>query len=422
MEFKKENCEELIDELELWRQALDGSGVGVWTYNVKTGESKRSDTFYKLIGYKDLENTFQAMQEITHPDDEQIVSQIKMRYAAGLIEEHSIDYRLLCADGKYRWFNDRGRLVRFGETRLEANIVGTITDITSRIATLNKLRLREQEFKALVENSPDIFARVNRNRELLYINRIVEKYFRDRSEKLLGRELASMMPPDANVGEYYSQIAKAFEQGCKTEAEFSYVDFDGSTKKFEARITPEFDHNGIVSSVLISARDVSNARELEDMLRRSESRMKALLDNIPHIAWLKDAGSRFLYVNKSFLDYQNKLAEDVIGKNDYEVWSEEEGYKYIAEDVEVMKTGKPLIMEEKIFVKGKEHWHEIIKSPVFDCNGKVIGTTGLSIDITKHKETQKKMRDLYKELEKRCSESRGLFGETKLHSEGEDDG
>lgn len=139
-----------------------------------------------------------------------------------------------------------------------------------------------------------------------------------------------------------------------------------------------------------------------EQLRNIELQQKAILDNIPDMAWLKDSQSRFIMVNDRFARSCGFKPEEVIGKTDLELWPRDLAESYRADDQEVMKSKKRKCVEERFSDnEGKMQWIETIKTPIFDDQGKVIGTTGIARDITLRKKEDEKVRDIRAELELR---------------------
>lgn len=120
----------------------------------------------------------------------------------------------------------------------------------------------------------------------------------------------------------------------------------------------------------------------------SKTHLLAILDNMPFMAWYKDINGIFIAVNQPFADGCGKTKEEIIGKTDFEVWPYELALKYLNDDLDVITTQKKKSIEEEIDdIKGGT-WFETFKSPVFDDNGKVIGTIGMAKDISIRKQIQ----------------------------------
>ncbi len=118
-------------------------------------------------------------------------------------------------------------------------------------------------------------------------------------------------------------------------------------------------------------------------LRKSDVSMRAILDNAPYMAWLKDAEGRYIRVNKTYVDYvKPQDNQQIIGKTDFDLWSKERAERYRAVDAEVMSLRQPKRIEETLLKGEKKYWLETIETPVIDENGVVLGTTGFVRDIT----------------------------------------
>ena len=141
-----------------------------------------------------------------------------------------------------------------------------------------------------------------------------------------------------------------------------------------------------------------NLKITSEQLKLKETQQRALLDNIPDIAWLKNRESLYIAANEPFL--MTCGVKDVINKNDYDIWPSHMAEKYIKDDREIMSSGIRKIMEEPIVDKTKKmEWVETIKSPIFDDKGYVIGIAGISRDITLRKEAQDLLIRSKEELE-----------------------
>ena len=115
--------------------------------------------------------------------------------------------------------------------------------------------------------------------------------------------------------------------------------------------------------------------------------LETLIDNIPDHIYIKDRKNRFIMVNKAMADLFGKKPKDFIGKTDYDFAIKETAKESFKDDTNVIKSGKPIIDKtEKVMHLGKESWVSSSKIPWYDKSGKIMGTMGISRDITKSKE------------------------------------
>jgi hypothetical protein len=132
----------------------------------------------------------------------------------------------------------------------------------------------------------------------------------------------------------------------------------------------------------------SNSVVAAGMVTRQDTQQqqRALLDNIPDMAWLKDRECRYLAVNTAYLEILHIPEQAVLGKRPDEIWPAEIAEVYLRTDRAVLKSGRRRRYEEtRPDASGTPRWFETIKSPIRDKAGRIIGTVGISRDISERK-------------------------------------
>lgn len=142
--------------------------------------------------------------------------------------------------------------------------------------------------------------------------------------------------------------------------------------------------NTIVDQIAIA---LHQAR-LYDALTQTTANQNAILNNMPFMAWLKDNKSRLLAVNEAFAKMCGTKVENIIGKTDFDFFPQDQAELYVEEDRLVIEARHTVPSEELITGPEGAKWHETFKSPVFDNKGNVVGTVGLSRDMTERKESE----------------------------------
>ena len=129
--------------------------------------------------------------------------------------------------------------------------------------------------------------------------------------------------------------------------------------------------------------------------RDTQQQQRALLDNIPDMAWLKDRDCRYLAVNTAYLKILGIPEKAVLGKTPDEIWPPEIAEVYLRTDRRVLKSGRRWRYEEtRPDSAGNPRWFETIKSPIRDDAGHIIGTVGISRDISERKAAEDELISL----------------------------
>jgi len=118
--------------------------------------------------------------------------------------------------------------------------------------------------------------------------------------------------------------------------------------------------------------------------------LQNLMQNMTDNIYFKDSKSRFIMVNKSFCDLVGMARDDIIGKSDFTLFAEAHARQAYEDEQRIIQTGEPLvdIEEEETWPDGRITWASTIKMPLKDPDGEIVGTFGISRDITDHKEAE----------------------------------
>ena len=144
--------------------------------------------------------------------------------------------------------------------------------------------------------------------------------------------------------------------------------------------------------VLAVVRDITKRKRAETELAESRRLLKAILDNIPDPAWLKDTQGRFLACNEPLAQLYGRKIEEILGKTVFDTIPSK-AERITREDQEVIATGKPIRAEYPTTdALGQTRWFDSIKSPVFNQRGEVTGTVGIARETTERRQTDEALR------------------------------
>ncbi|MGB7749689.1 MAG: PAS domain S-box protein [Verrucomicrobiia bacterium] len=288
-------------------------------------------------------------------------------------------------DGKHIWLRTSKVPLRDINNHI-VGILGTYEDITERKRAQEALIVSESRYRRLFEAARDGILILDAGTgKVVDVNPFLVEMLGFSHQEFLGKTIWEL-------GFFKDVIANQakFEELQRKE----YIRYEDLPLKTSAgrRINVEFvsnvypvDHRKVIQC---NIRDITERRRVEEALRHEQILMAALMENIPDGIYFKDPASRFLRVNHA---QSRKLGRgdpaQLIGKSDADFFSGEHARQALADEQEIIRTGQPLLNaeEKETWPDGTVTWVVTTKLPLRDAAGRIIGTCGISRDITERK-------------------------------------
>ena len=257
-------------------------------------------------------------------------------------------------------------------------------------------RASETRFRSLLESAPDAMVIANEQGETVLVNAQTEQMFGYQRDELLGRKVAVLIPQGLG-GRDPAHPGQDEEQ--PQEKTWFGRHKDGHEFPVEIRQSPlETDEGMLVSSAI---RDITERKRSEAALETERDLLRALMDNVPDQIYFKDRESRFLRNNRAHLARFGLTGQaQALGKTDFDFFPQQHAEEARQDELRVMETEQMLGTEQRVaWPDGKVEWELTSKMPLRDASGEIIGTFGITHDITSRKRAEDDLKSLSDRLQ-----------------------
>ncbi len=279
---------------------------------------------------------------------------------------------------------------------LNAEIENRVADRTAELtAAHQKLQASEQLMRAILESEPECVKLVAADGTVLDMNPAgLAAVEADHREQIIGQSIYGLLVPEHR--ELFRAMNEAVFQGEAKTAGFEIIGLKGTRRTMETHACPLRDAEGRIFAQLAITRDVSERKQTEAELSHQRHLLQSLMDHSPDHVYFKDAQSRFINCSESLgarLGLNSRA--DAIGKSDFDFFNEEHARLAFEDEQEIIRTGRPVLnkIEKEFWISsGKTTWSLTNKMPLRNPAGKIIGTFGISKDITEQQNKEEELR------------------------------
>ena len=348
--------------------------------------------------------------DAVHPDDRARVQQ----QFADFLAEHEKHEESGCLNREFRVMDARqqthvvrdqvhcsrsaeGSLVVVGMTHMQKSQGGLESSFDTA------LRDAEAVYHSLVESLPLSVLRKDSRGRIQYANAQACNQLGFPVAELIGKTDFDLFPADL-AKKYMTDDRRVMRSGeLYHNVERHQL---GNEKTIHAEVwkAPVHSAAGEVVGIQVMFWDVSDQKDAEHQIEFEKFLLATLLETVPDSVYFKDSESRFIRLSQSCAN-KFGLADprEGLGKSDADFFSLEHSRKALADERRIMETGQAILadIEHETFDDGSETWCSTTKVPLKDKKGKVIGTFGISRDVTRQKQAEQRLareRDLLKTI------------------------
>jgi PAS domain S-box-containing protein len=266
-----------------------------------------------------------------------------------------------------------------------------VITIADRKKEEEKVRKSEEKFRKASMSSPDLIS-ISRLTDgmMMSVNEAFCKILGYSEEEVIGKTSFELnLWVDQEIRK--KVVTELHERGRVDNFEIIILKKDGS--KIDGLFAASLIEIGGVTHILNVTKDISLRKRVEEKLAHEQFLVNAMMDNLPDHIYFKDLESRFIRVNNAqarFLGLDHP--DQAIGKTDFDFFTEEHARMAFEDEKAIIKTGHPLAKEERLAHPDRpDTWVYATKLPLLNNEGNIIGTFGISRDITEQKKAEEQI-------------------------------
>lgn len=383
-----------------WKFALEGTGDGMWDWDIINNTVYFSKQWKEMLGYKEHEilNSIEEWEKRVHPDDLKKAYLDLENHINGLTPIYKNEHRLLCKDGTYKWISDKGKIYEYTEDGRPSRFIGTKCDINQRKIAELELFNNKQIIESLFTNLPGIAYRCYPDNDftVIFISKQVKNITGYNDTDFVQnkiRSFSSIIHPDdlANVQDL---VTSSLESNKTFEIEYRIIHASGKIIWVRERGNGIYNYEGELKFLDGIILDITERKKVKDDLYRTKE-MLIQAGRLAKVGWWE------------FDILSNQVIWSEITKDIHEVPSDytptfdstmamykdsEEKENILKHIDQAIKFGKPWECELQIITsKGKEKWVSVIGNTEI-VDGKCIRLYGSLQDIDEIKKNNQKLK------------------------------
>jgi two-component system cell cycle sensor histidine kinase/response regulator CckA len=305
---------ELRESEERFRSTFEDAAIGMALQDLAGRYLRVNNAFCRMVGYTEAELLAMSWQTLTHPSD--IEYQMEQQLLRGDVRALPVEKRYLHRDGHVIWASVSTALVRDPEGRPVHYIVQA-QDISARRQAEVTLRESEERYRLLAEHVTDVIFVLDRHLHLTYVSPSVSRLRGYTVQEVLDQAFGERLTP-ASLTVAMAALREELEIEQRPDRDpfrtrtldLELPRKDGSTVWVEMQVSLLRDSEGRLTGFIGVARDITQRRRAEEILRLQA----AALDATANAIVITDREGVIRWVNPAFTAMTGYRAEEVVGQ------------------------------------------------------------------------------------------------------------
>lgn len=391
---------ELSAEKQRLELAVEGANVGLWDWNLETGEVFFGRRSAEILGLPPDEAAPLTInwQDLVYPEDLPVMMEVIHDHLDGKTPYYETEHRRRHKSGEWKWIMSRGQVVKRGPRGTPLRVTGIHLDITDRKLAEEGRRRSDLRFKILVETMNEGVTVLDREGNVVYVNNSMARMLGYSVQELIGRPAAEFFDED-NRKILREQLAQRKQGVDSATYEITFTGRDGRQIPVHASVSMLTNEKGEYAGSFGVVLDMTDKRKAERALRDSEERYRLLVETVNDGFGIVDENGIFTYVNKRFCEMLGYTKEEVIGRSSRD-FHDSPGKKIHQKQFAARMHGEKNVYETVWVAKdGSKIPILLSASPVFDQEGTFKGSLAIGTDISPLKRIEEQLRTSLAEKE-----------------------
>lgn len=284
-------------------------------------------------------------------------------------------------------------------------IVNHASILISRIYSEQDLSESEERFRGIFEESPIGIILTDSERKFILTNPALSRLLGYSAEELMNFTFEDITYPEdqGNSEKLIRQLSSGAIPYFVLQKR--YVHKDGRIIWANVTVTAIYSQPREIKNHLVMIEDITERKKAEEAILYEQYLTQTLMDNIPDSVYFKDKESHFIRVNHATVaKFGLHSADELLGRTDADFFPQADSAESLREEQEIIRTGAPIINQEAIEIWKDQRpvtWASITKMALPDKDGEIIGTFGVTRDITDRKAKEEEIKRLNADLEKK---------------------
>ncbi len=388
--------QDLHESEERFRQLAENIKEVFWLTDPSKNEMLYISPAYEEIWGRTRKSLYSSPHDwvdAIHPDDRaRVVEAAQTRQVRG---DYVEEYRIVRSDGSVRWIRDKAFPVVDKEGKV-FRVAGIAEDITERKQFEDEIRETRNFLASIFDNIPNsIFVKDARDLRFVRVNTACEKLTGYSEEELLGKSDYDFFPKEQ--ADFF--VAKDRETLASNQRVFmveeTITSKDGTEKILQTKKFPILDKDGHPQYLLGLSEDITARKWAEEALQKSETHLRAIIENEPECVKVVSAKMKLLEMNQAGLAmFQAKSLTEAQQQTLLEFVVPEHRAAFVDLHKRVMNGESGTLEFEVIGLKGAHRWLETRAAPLRNSAGEVQQLLGITRDITERRNQERKFSRL----------------------------